>query len=85
MHYNVGNRALEIFEVSNLIREETKQIFLFHCVETVLEWCLIVMAWPVMPVDMFRHKSEIYVSFRFENKLIRRIIHCSEIPRFPYN
>ena len=33
-----------------------------------------------MPFDMFRHSSEIYVTYIFENKLIRRIIHCSQIP-----
>ena len=85
MHYNVGNTALEFFKVWNLIRQETKQIFLLHCLETVLEWCLIIMVWSVMPVDMFRHRSEIYVTCRFENKLIRRIIHCSETLPFPYN
>jgi len=60
---------------SNLIRKWTKQIYLIHCVETVLEWRLIIMVWLVMPVDMFRRRLEICVTYRFENKLMRRITH----------
>jgi hypothetical protein len=68
------------FKLSNLTREWTKQIFLLHCLKTVLELRLIFMVWPVIPVDIFRHRSETY---SFENTLMRRITHCSKSPAFP--
>ena len=51
--------------------------------ETVSEWRLVIMGWFIMSVGRFPHMSDIYVTYRFEDILIRRITHCAEFPRYP--
>lgn len=59
--------------------EQTKHIFLLHCMETVLEWRPIIMVWFTMSVGMLQHKTDIYISYWLEDKLMRRVAILSPI------
>jgi hypothetical protein len=47
--------------------------------ETVLEWRPIIMVWFTMSVGMLQHKTDIYISYWLEDKLMRRVAILSPI------
>jgi len=51
--------------------------------ETAFEWHPIIMGRFIMSVGMFQHMSDICVTCRLGDMLIRKITHCAEFTRYP--
>jgi hypothetical protein len=48
-------------------------MFLLHCMESVSEWRPNITVWFSMSVGRFQHLSVTYVTYRFGDKLMRRV------------
>ena len=72
---------IELLKALNLIRERKIQILMIYCKETAFECHPIIMGRFILSVGMFQYMSDICVTYRLEDILMRKITHCVEYPR----